>query len=151
MTLTGLLPLSIVVMTLWPETPAARTLHRWLVEMPVQGLARIKRVHLIIALLLVGFAFVGGGMMALFGPHVALGFVVDLAVYLDVATAAATVAVLAKGRSAALMLRAWWIGHAAPSPAVPAAPVGRRAARHAADGRLPKTMGAGPRIRLRCT
>jgi len=124
MTLAGLLLMSIVVMMRWPGTPAARTIHRWLVEAPARHLARVERVHLIVALLLVGFLFVGGELMALFGPHVAFGFVVDLALYLDVATAAATIAVVAKGRSAALMLRAWCV--AVSTPREPSRPRQRR-------------------------
>jgi hypothetical protein len=98
---------AIAVMRLFPETPTARFLHRWLAEKPAAWIDAIRRTHLIFLLLTIGMVLVlreaapmlaGSSELALFG-------IWDASVYLDVAMAAWTIAALARGRSGWAVLR----------------------------------------------
>ncbi|MES2043861.1 MAG: hypothetical protein V4475_08275 [Pseudomonadota bacterium] len=98
---------AIAVMRLFPETPTARFLHRWLAEKPAAWIDAVRRKHLIFLLLTIGTVLVlreaapmlaGSSELALFG-------IWDASVYLDVAMAAWTIAALARGRSGWAVLR----------------------------------------------
>jgi hypothetical protein len=78
--LTGLLALAIAVMKLYPSTPLARSLHHWLVEWPMDALARLERRHLILVAILL---FCGPSLAALGSAEVAMLYAVDLSLYAD--------------------------------------------------------------------
>lgn len=91
---------AIAVMRLFPETPTARFLHRWLAEKPAAWIDAIRRKHVIFLLLTIGMVLVlreaapmlaGSSELALFGLW-------DASVYLDVVLAAWTIAALGRGR-----------------------------------------------------
>jgi hypothetical protein len=98
---------AIVVMRLFPETPTARFLHRWLAEKPAAWLARIERKHvifLVLAALLVVVLRDAVPMVA-GASDLALFAMWDASVYLDVVMAAWTIAALARGRSGWAVVR----------------------------------------------
>lgn len=98
---------AMAIMKLWPQMPTARWLHRALVEIPLELVARLERKHLIFV------AIVLTAMLALtmMGPlDMALVGMWDIAVYLDVATAVVAISVVARGRSVWLWVRAWVVG-----------------------------------------
>ncbi len=98
---------AIAVMRLFPETPTARFLHRWLAEKPAAWIDAIRRKHLIFLLLTIGMVLVlreaapmlaGSSELALFGLW-------DASIYLDVVMAAWTIAALARRRSGWAVVR----------------------------------------------
>jgi len=98
---------AIAVMRLFPETPTARFLHRWLAEKPAAWLARIERKHvifLVLAALLVVVLRDAVPMVA-GASDLALFAMWDASVYLDVVMAAWTIAALARGRSGWALVR----------------------------------------------
>ena len=93
--LAGLLALAILVVRLFPETPFARFLHLWLVELPVDLARRIERRHVILVVIILCF----GQTLALAGSaELAFAFAADMSLYADAALAAylASVAVRLK-------------------------------------------------------
>jgi hypothetical protein len=74
-----------ITLILWlaPGSDAGRALHRQLVERPLEALSDIKRHHLIVFVIMAGFAIGGGEAVAILGPEVVSAFVLDLAIYVD--------------------------------------------------------------------
>jgi hypothetical protein len=78
--LTGLLALALVVMKLYPSTPVARSLHRWLVEWPVEAAGRMERRHLILIAILL---CCGPSLAALGSADFMMLYAADLSLYAD--------------------------------------------------------------------
>lgn len=78
--LTGLLALVLVVMRLYPSTPLARSLHRWLVEWPIEVAGRIERRHLILVAIIL---FCGPSLAALGSAEIAMLYAADLSLYAE--------------------------------------------------------------------
>lgn len=78
--LTGLLAFALVVMKLYPSTPFARSLHRWLVEWPIEAVGRMERRHLILLAILM---FCGPSLAAVGAADAVLLYAVDLSLYAD--------------------------------------------------------------------
>jgi hypothetical protein len=102
--LAGFLALAILVMRLFPETSLGRSLHFYLVELPLRLARRIERHHLILLVLLLG----AGQMFALAGSaELALAYAADLSIYYDALLTATFVS------AAAFLKSAWSVGTAA--------------------------------------
>ena len=88
---TGFLALLILMMKLWPATPAGRCLHRAFVEIPLELAGLAERRHLI----LIGLLMFGGQLVVVLGPELAFAYAMDLSLYGEavIATALATAAV----------------------------------------------------------
>ena len=97
--LAGLLAAAMLVMKLFPETPFARLLHLYLVELPIKLARRIKRTDVILVVIIL----CAGQTLALAGSfELAMAYAVDLSIYADavVATYLAALSVRLKN--------AWW-------------------------------------------
>lgn len=102
--LTGLFAMSILIMTLFPATPLARSLHRWLVEWPLDMASRMERRHVLVILILL---FAGQSLALIGGTELAIAYAVDMSVYAD----ALLLSYLA---GAAVRLRnGWWVARPA--------------------------------------
>src|SRR3569833_526788 len=97
----GLIAMAMLVLRLFPDTPTARFLHRWLAEKPAAWIAGVERKQVIFLLLIVAAVMIlreaapmlaGTSELALFGLW-------DASVYLDVVMAGWTLAALARGRA----------------------------------------------------
>jgi len=99
----GLALMAMLVMKLWPETPAGRWLHECLVERPVELASKIKRRHIIFLIigLAVMYAFAEIGM-----PHLGVVMALDVSAYVDILITAMTVAAVARTRGGWAALRA---------------------------------------------
>jgi hypothetical protein len=117
----GLLLLMILTMTLFPEVPAARLLHRALVEAPLRALAAMSRRHLIYGAVLVAMLFAGAELIVMLGStDLVMLMAWDVSLYVDAAIAAWTIATVARGKAAWQMLAARLIGRrGAPRPRAP--------------------------------
>ena len=99
-----MLILAMGIMKLWPQTPTAIWLNRVLVDLPIRFIAKIERKHLFFAAL----AIICMMMITTLGPlDLAVYGMWDVAVYLDVVTAAIAVAAVARSRSVLLVVKAW--------------------------------------------
>ena len=96
MTTAGLLLLAILVMCLFPATPAAKWLHLHLVELPMAVAAKLERRHVIFILLMILFAQAAAAALPL-ADVAALGLW-DLAAYVDAVAVASVVAVASRAR-----------------------------------------------------
>jgi hypothetical protein len=96
----SLLLLTTAFILLFPETPAARLLHRYLAEKPADLLARIERKHVIFAIVGVFVLLSAGEMLAILGSDVAVLIAWDMSLYLDAAIAVWTASALTRIRSA---------------------------------------------------
>jgi hypothetical protein len=94
------LGLSILVMKCYPETPFSRSLHFWFVERPVEEMAKLGKMHLII---LVAIFCCGPSAAALGGPELAMIYAADLAFYADAVLVASFSALTLKFRSGCIM------------------------------------------------
>lgn len=100
--LTGLLALVILVIKLFPDTALARSLHRWLVEWPVEMAGRIERKHIILVVILL----CAGQTLAIAGSaELALAYAMDMSLYLDTMLAAFIAAAAARLKAAAAAFR----------------------------------------------
>jgi hypothetical protein len=103
MTIWGLLLIAALIMKFWPETPAARWLHRYLVERPMEMVAGIRRRHII-------FLIIGLAVMYSFAeigaPHLGVIAALDISAYVDVMITVATVAMMTRARGSWTALRA---------------------------------------------
>jgi hypothetical protein len=99
--LSGLLGLTILVMTLFPETALGQSLHRYLVEIPLQIADRIERKHVLLVLIML-CSFQTFAMLPT--AELAMAYAVDLSLYADavVATSLAAFSGRLKGALAAL-------------------------------------------------
>ncbi|MFN3388882.1 MAG: hypothetical protein ACK40O_08100 [Allosphingosinicella sp.] len=97
--LAGLLGLALLAMTLFPETPLARTLHLYLVELPLRMAGRVERSHII---LLVFLLVAGQGLVLIGSAELALAYAVDLSLYADAVLATTLAAAAARVRTV------WW-------------------------------------------
>ena len=78
--LAGLLALALIVMESFPDTPFARSLHRALVEWPIEAAERKERRHFI----LIGVILFCGPSLAAFGSaEIAMLYAVDLSLYAE--------------------------------------------------------------------
>lgn len=96
--LAGFLGLVIFIVRLFPDIPLSHSLHRFVVEWPLELASRMERRHVIL-LAIVLFA---GPSVAVLGADMALVYAVDLSLYAD-AVVATTIAA-----SAARMKSLWW-------------------------------------------
>ena len=106
--LCGMMLALILVMRLAPHSPAARLLHRHLVELPLRELSGLERHQLVFVLIMAGFAMTGGEMIAILGPELVGAYALDLAIYLDALAIAYAFAAVARLRAAARAVR-WQI------------------------------------------
>jgi hypothetical protein len=89
--------LATFVMHVFPETPLARSLHRWLVEVPLTVTARLKRRHILMIVILLCC----GQTLAMIGSaDLALAYAIDLSIYADAAIALSLAALVGRVRSA---------------------------------------------------
>lgn len=86
-----------LVMKAFPDTPAARALRFWLLELPLERLAKVERRHLIFIGVIL---FCGQALAVLASVDLAVVAAWDMSTLLDVMIAGWTVAALARGRSA---------------------------------------------------
>ena len=78
--LAGLLAVTLILMKLYPSTPIARSLHQWLVEWPLEAVARVERRHLI----LIGVILLCGPSLAALGSaEIGMLYAVDLSLYVE--------------------------------------------------------------------
>lgn len=95
--LTTIFAVAIFVVRLFPETPAGKWLHLYLVEMPLRWASRLERKYVIFALLIV----IAGPTLTLAAPlDLALIYALDLSLYIDVVVAVGTAAVVTRGKMA---------------------------------------------------
>ncbi|HEY6814759.1 MAG TPA: hypothetical protein VI168_04385 [Croceibacterium sp.] len=73
----------LLVLLLIPQSPLGRTLHRHLVERPLERLAKFERHHLINIAIIAAAAATGGELIALAGPELFGMWALDLAIYFD--------------------------------------------------------------------
>jgi len=91
--LTWLLAGLIVVMKLFPTTPAARALHRAFVERPLERLASMGRAHLIFTIVALVALFASAELIMLLGSSdLVMLMAWDASLYVDAAIAVWTVA-----------------------------------------------------------
>jgi ABC-type multidrug transport system fused ATPase/permease subunit len=85
---------AMLVMTLFPETAFARTLKRFLVDLPVQRAAALDRRQVIYALALIAMFLLAQDMIMLLGSvDMAMVYAWDLSLYVDAILAATAVVV----------------------------------------------------------
>lgn len=100
--LAGTLALAIVVVRLFPETPLARALHLYLVELPLEMARRIERKHIILLVIVL----CAGQTLALAGSvELGLAYAAEMAAYYDALLAASLAAAAARVRGAWLAAR----------------------------------------------
>jgi len=98
--LTGFFAISILIMAFFPKTPLARSLHRWLVEWPLDMAARMQRRHVLLILILL---CAGQAIAMIGGTELAIAYAADMSIYADVV-------LLGYLASATTRLRSgWWI------------------------------------------
>lgn len=99
--LTWLLAGLIVVMKLFPTTPAARALHRAFVERPLEKLSAMDRRHLIFAVIALAMLSTGLEMVMLLGSTDLLMLMAwDVSLYVDAVIAVWTVAAVTRLKGA---------------------------------------------------
>lgn len=87
----GLMIALILAMRLFPDTPAAQSLHKYLVEMPLIWWERLDRRQVLFVILTALLMFAFWEAIAVFGSMDAiLLYTFDLALYLDAVIAAVT-------------------------------------------------------------
>jgi hypothetical protein len=92
---------AMLVMTLFPETAAARTLKRLLVDLPAQRLASLDRRQVIFGLVVIAMFLVAQDMVVLLGSvDLAMVYAWDLSLYVDAVLAAT--ALVASSRTSGL-------------------------------------------------
>ena len=97
----GFVLLVIAMMKLFPELPTSRTLHRALVEAPLDRLAKMGRRHLIYAAVLVGMMFAGAEMVMLLGSADLMMLMAwDVSLYVDALIATWTLSAVMRGKAA---------------------------------------------------
>jgi hypothetical protein len=98
----------VITLVMWcvPDSPAGKLLLRQLVETPADHLARLKRHHLIYAVLLAGMALAGGEMLVLLGPEALATY----AIYLDGVLVTYALAAYATARNSLRYARLRWRG-----------------------------------------
>ncbi|GAA0274658.1 hypothetical protein GCM10009127_14030 [Alteraurantiacibacter aestuarii] len=101
----GFMAAVMLVLLFAPASAAARLLHRQLVELPLERLARMERHHLIMLMIMVGFMIGGGEIMALMGPEIIATYALDLSIYLDLVMVSYAVSVARQTRTALAHLR----------------------------------------------
>ena len=94
----------LLVMKLFPKTPAAQALHRAFVAQP----AAWTRRHLIFLCVLFAFIFSGNQLLMLAGPEFAMLLAWDSALAIDAAIAAWTAASLARFSAFGTQMLARW-------------------------------------------
>jgi hypothetical protein len=103
MTIFGLILMAVLVMKRWPETPAARWLHRMTVEQPLAAAERFERRHLILfvvgLVLLQAVAVIGSAELTTL-------MAIDISAYFDAMITVWTVAALTRARGSWTALRA---------------------------------------------
>jgi len=121
-----------VTLVLWlaPGSEAGRTLHRQLVERPLEALSDMKRHHLIFFVIIAGFSIAGGEAMALLGPEFVAAYALDLAIYLDAVMVTYALSAVAMARSGG-----GWLKNAVMRSARPVRPRRKRATRRPAGPR----------------
>ena len=134
MTLTGLLASAMLIMRLFPGTPAARWLHLHLVELPMALTAKLGRKQAIMLFVCIAAA----PSLAMFPAEIGLLVAGDLATYVDVMLVAYATAALSRSRGLAMAIRARLTRRPARKPQTVArarrSPRPRRVAKPANDG-----------------
>ncbi len=99
--------LLVVTLVIWlaPESPAAKLLHRQLVEAPIEAMAKLERYHLIMFVIMLGFMIGGGEVMALVGPEFIAAYALDLSIYLDLVIVSYAISAARQARSSFAFLR----------------------------------------------
>jgi hypothetical protein len=108
MMLFGLIAMATAIMTLWPETRAARWLHRHMVDYPLERAEQATRRQMLAALIMVVLLVGSMGEIAALAPGDLLFlYSLDLATYVEVVVTVWTVAAFtsAKGAGRALVAR----------------------------------------------
>ena len=123
---TGLLLTMVAVLRWFPETATARWLERQVAETSAR-LAAIERRHLVFLVLMTVVLVAGAELLAIGGPlDAGLVLLWDVATYLDIVFVTASVAAVARGRSAWRIVATRWLPRIRPR---------RRARRTAAKAR----------------
>ena len=107
----------ILILKLFPDTPAARLLHAWFVERPAAWLSSRTRAHVIFGILVVGLAFAGREFVIIAGTaDMAMLMAWDLSLFVDALIITWTAATAGRIRLVGQMLHARFRGKAAPRP-----------------------------------
>jgi hypothetical protein len=94
---------ALLVMALFPETVAGQALHRYLVELPVRQLARIKRRQLIFAIGVFVMVLCASEIILLAGSFdLAILYAWDASLYVDALIALSTLAATTRLKSMAV-------------------------------------------------
>jgi hypothetical protein len=103
-----MLPLALTaVMSFLPDIPLARWLNKHLVERPARRLSRLRRHHLVYALLLIGMLYTVGELLPILGSvDVAMAMAWNASLYFDAVAVSFVVALAANLKAAMQVLRA---------------------------------------------
>lgn len=102
----GLLIGAMLMMWMFPGLPLTRSLHEHLVEIPVRSMSRLKRHHLLYAVILTLLMFSFREVVVIFGSaEVVMAYAFDLALYVDAMIAMSAAAAASYVRGAAQTLR----------------------------------------------
>jgi hypothetical protein len=100
---------AMLVMTLFPETAFARTLKRFLVDLPAQRLASLDRRQVIFGLVVIAMFLVAQDMIVLLGSvDLAMVYAWDLSLYVDAVLAVTAVAVSSRTVGLRTTARSIW-------------------------------------------
>ena len=99
----------ILILKLFPQTPAARLLHTYLVERPAAWLASRTRAHVIFALFIIVLAFAGREFVLVAGTaDIAMVLAWDVSLFVDALIVTWTAATVARIKGWRQMLIARW-------------------------------------------
>lgn len=130
----------ILVMKLFPETPAARAMHRGFVEAPLRKLAAMTRRHVIYAVVAAGMLVSGMELIMILGSSDLLLLMAwDMSLYVDAVIATWTVAAVTriKGFWHALKARMGGVFRRASRPRARRSSAGARPAANDSDDEGP--------------
>lgn len=102
----GLLALAMLIMKAFPETPTARALMLYLVELPLRMAGQIERKHIILLAIIL---FAGQSLALIGSAELALAYAVDLSIYYDAVIATSLAAASARLKSAWLFVKTRFI------------------------------------------
>ena len=105
--LAGLFLGAVFIIRLFPELPVARTMHRYLAELPAIWIEKADRRHLIYLLISIGIVLFAGELVAMVGSlDLVLAFGWDLSLYLDILMAISALTARARIRGSLQSIRA---------------------------------------------
>ena len=98
----GILALAMLIIKLFPETPTARVLMLYLVELPMRAAQKLERRHIILLAVVI---CAGQSLVLLGSAELALAYALDMSAYYDLLIVAWTAAAATRAKAAWIAVR----------------------------------------------